>query len=522
MATYYWVGGSGTWDTTSTINWALTSGGIGGAAVPGSGDDAVLDAASGTVVVTLGENVLCSKLTCTGFTGTLDFGVFSIGITGVGTAFAQSTTMTVIGTPVINLTDSGALARVVSVTNILESNAVSFNVTAGTGTFSHTNLAGIKNLDFTGFSGNWNNQSGTFFGDLIISTGMTLSSGAATRTFAITSGIQQIISNGKTFDFPVTIAATGATVQLQGALTSGATRTLTHTSGALDLAGYTFTIGRFASSNSNVRSINFGTGQITLTGENVTVASVSDSTNFTYTGTSRIECVYSGSTGTRTIIGASTGGTATNTLNYFISAGTDTLTINGARKYSSINFTGFAGTLSATATLRELYGDLVISSGMTLSAEAGGFSFTNTSGVQQITTAGKTLDFPLNFDGVGGEFAFQDALTQGATNAFTIANGTVKLKDGVTTTVGAFTTTGVTQKSLQSTLAGTQATLSQASGTVSTSYLTIQDINATGGATWQAYTTNQNIDAGNNTGWDFIQQVGRYIYTRRKNKRILP
>lgn len=34
MATYYWVGGSGSWDAASTTNWASSSGGSGAA-----GDD---------------------------------------------------------------------------------------------------------------------------------------------------------------------------------------------------------------------------------------------------------------------------------------------------------------------------------------------------------------------------------------------------------------------------------------------------------------------------------------------------
>ena len=63
-------------------------------------------------------------------------------------------------------------------------------------------------------------------------------------------------------------------------------------------------------------------------------------------------------------------------------------------------------------------------------------------GYQQITTAGLALDFFLIFNGVGSTFAFQDALTQGSTRAFTIINGTVKLKDGVTSTVGSFVTSG--------------------------------------------------------------------------------
>lgn len=47
MATYYWVGGPGTWDSTAT-HWSLTSGGAGGAGVPTSTDDVVIDAASNT------------------------------------------------------------------------------------------------------------------------------------------------------------------------------------------------------------------------------------------------------------------------------------------------------------------------------------------------------------------------------------------------------------------------------------------------------------------------------------------
>ena len=48
---------------------------------------------------------------------------------------------------------------------------------------------------------------------------------------------------------------------------------------------------------------------------------------------------------------------------------------------------------------------------------------------------------------------------------------------------------------------GTQATLSKSSGIVSVDYLSIQDSNATGGATWNAGANC--VDAGNNTGWIF-------------------
>jgi hypothetical protein len=189
-------------------------------------------------------------------------------------------------------------------------------------------------------------------------------------------------------------------------------------------------------------------------------------------------------------------------------------------RVKNVNFTGFAGTLSGSSGLL-CYGNLTYSAGMTIAAATNTTSFGATSGTQLITTNAQTLDLPLTFNGIGGTFAFQDALTQGSTKAFTITNGTVQLKASVTSTVGALATSGTNQKFLQSTLAGTKATLSQVTGTVSVGYLTIKDITATGGATFNAYTVNSNVNAGNNLGWDFFAQLGRTIYTRRKEKRVL-
>ena len=210
--------------------------------------------------------------------------------------------------------------------------------------------------------------------------------------------------------------------------------------------------------------------------------------------------------------------TAAQALNFNYTTGTYTLT-DTAAVYKSLNFTGFAGTIPNS--VRTIYGGATLSAGMTLTAGANVTTFAATSGTNNITTAAKTLDFPITFNGIGGTWAFQDALTQGATRAFTITNGTVQLKASATSTTGAFATSGTTQKFLQSTTPGTQATLTQASGTVNASYLTIQDINATGGAVWYSPVTQFNVDGGNNDGWDFFLQVGQYMYTRRKTKRLL-
>jgi hypothetical protein len=261
----------------------------------------------------------------------------------------------------------------------------------------------------------------------------------------------------------------------------------------------------------------FGTGNITLTNNNATIWSTATADNFSITGTPVVNATYSGATGTRTFSFGALSEANSITLN--ISAGTDSITLTPTGRFKDLNFTGFAGTLNNNAM--NIYGNVTFSSGMTLAAGTGTMSLVSTSGTKTITTNTKTLDFPITFDGVGGTFAFQDALTQGSTRAFTITNGTVQLKAGVTSTVGSFVANSATMKYLQSTSSGSQATISQASGTVNASNLTVKDINATGGATWNAYYINGDINAGNNTGWDFLVQLGRYIYSRRKNKVIL-
>jgi len=73
MASRFWVGGTGTWNGSSTTNWAATSGGAGGQSVPGSADTVTFDASSGGGVVTVNTNFNITSLTMGAFTGTLDF-----------------------------------------------------------------------------------------------------------------------------------------------------------------------------------------------------------------------------------------------------------------------------------------------------------------------------------------------------------------------------------------------------------------------------------------------------------------
>ena len=63
MAVRYWVGGPGTWDTTSTAHWSASSGGAGGASVPTSADDVVFDGNSGSSC-TVTPNDLSGAVAC--------------------------------------------------------------------------------------------------------------------------------------------------------------------------------------------------------------------------------------------------------------------------------------------------------------------------------------------------------------------------------------------------------------------------------------------------------------------------
>jgi len=508
MAARYWVGGTATWDATAGSKWALTSGGAGGQAVPTSSDTVFFDANSGANTVTLGANANCSTLTMTGFTGTIAFSTFKISIAGNATTVYQgATTYTATGAKLLEFTYSGSTGtRVIGATSVTESNAINISVIAGSDIIS---LAGSTlNDDFTGFSGSLANTGRIIYGNLTVSTGMTLTAGTNTTTFGATSGTKAITTNGKTLDFPLTFDGVGGTFQLQDAMTVGSTRTVTLTNGTLDMNNKNLTCGVFSSTNSNTRVISFGTGQIYVTSTG-TVWNTGTTTNLTATGTSTVNVTNSTATATTVNPGAY-GGTASFSFNF--TAGTYTLSFLNTVSSSAgnVDFTGFAGTWGATSTAG-IRGNLTISTGMTLTSSASALGFSGTSGPYTITTNGKTLDFPISFTGIGGTWQFQDALTQGSTRAFTITSGTVKLKSGVTSTIGSLVTSGTSQKTLQSSSIGSAATLSQASGTNNLTYLTVQDITATGGALFNAL--NNTVTQGNNSGWYFAPQLGKPLPT---------
>lgn len=461
MASYFWVGGTGTWDNSSTANWSASSGGAAGAGPPTSSDSVTFDSSSGTGTCTTGTGATCAaltfntstvgltlgaNLTATG-TATLTLGAWSFAsftficqlfssvntntrsiafgtgkmqVTGnAATVWGMNdpTGSTFTGTRTVEFTYSGSTGTRIfnhgtSGPGASEANSADFYITAGS---DICNLSNCRTLDTTGFSGSLSNtRAHEIYGSVVFSATTTVTAG--TNGMSLMSGTSRTITtNGITLDIPLTFDGTGGTWALQDNLTQGSTRTTTHTRGTLDLNGKTLTVGTLAGSNANTRTLAFGTGgSILVKGSGASAFTYATSTNLTITGT---------------------------------------------------------GTVSLDSSAAKTF--------------AGG---------------SKTWPITLTQAGTG-------ALTISGTNTFTsLANSvtgtTITLTAGTTTTVSTLSLNGVPNSlvTLNSSSGGSAATISKASGGVTVSYLSIQDSTATGGA---SFTALNSTNVSGNTGWLF-------------------
>jgi hypothetical protein len=331
------------------------------------------------------------------------------------------------------------------------------------------------------------------YGDFTLTT-LTTTSGTANLTFIGKGATQTLTTNGVSLTFPIVQQSVGGTLLLNGSVTStNLTSGLTLSNGTVDLNGYDLTAAAFSSSNANIRTLTQGSGGIVITGNAATVWTTATATGLTYTTIPAVNFRYSGSTGTRTVTT-----TIASRITASFDEGADNLIL--APAFEDLSLVLFAGTLANST--RTVYRTLSLWS--TVTTTAGSLVTTLSRGIADasgITCNGATINFPITLVGAGITDC-SDALLMNSTSALTITGGTLNLAASTTSTVGSFVTTGTTPKFLGSTSPGTQATISDASGTNTVSYLTIKDSNATGGAVWDALSIT-NVDAGNNTGWLF-------------------
>jgi len=442
MASRFWIGGTGAWDSSTTTNWSSSSGGTGGASVPGSSDTVTFDGSSGGGTVTVNTNFTVTSITMGAFTGTLDFSAnnnsptmttFSCSGTGTRTLNMGSGTWTISGnnttiwdmttitgltlnanTSTINFTYSGStgnrtLAGAVTLNNIA--------VTAGSDAFLPAASMTFNNIDFTGFTGALSTNAFSAIGNVKFGTGMTVQTTSNPLTMAATSGTKTITTNGVTINRALTIDGVGGTFVFADAYTSTA-RGITINNGALvNSNNVAVSITSLSCNNSNVRTLNMGaaTWTISSTGGAWNTGNI---TNLTFVPATLIEF--------------------TDTTN------------------SAITFTG------------------------------GGLTFNNIYWHRGASTATNTIQSANTF------LDFKDDGTAAHTIVF----------PNVTTTVSTFTVSGTSGHLITLSRTGSSGTftLTDAGGVISSDYLSISNSTATNGS-WFAGANS--TDGGGNTGWIF-------------------
>lgn len=437
------------------------------------------------------------------------FGTGNITVTGAGNALNISgTNLTYTGTPTVNINNNTASAFSSVLSGFTQNNALNINYVSGTYSLTYNDNI-VRNLNFTGFNGTvLSPNSVTVFGNLTLSTTATYQAASATLVNLIsTSGTQVITTNGVNFPYSISQNAAAGTVQLGDGFTNATNCVYTLFAGTLNLNNFNLNSSIFNSTSAVSRIIQFGSASIILKGTS-TVFNV-NGTNLTYTGIPNIN--INNNAGASIFAKVDTGFSENNAFNFKLT-GNFNFAVAGSNTnnfFKSLDFTGFTGNWNFLGRIYILYGSLTLVPGMTISNDlsGSGYIFDNTSGTATLTSAGKILP-AVTQSGNGGTLALSGDTT--ISNDFTFIAGTLQLPANTTTTVGSFGTTGTTLKYLTSSVSGTQATLSDLSGTNSVTYLSIKDNNATGGATWDNSSTT-NILETNVTGWIKSSGLGNFF-----------
>jgi len=153
MANRYWVGGTGTWNTTSTTNWSDTSGGASGASAPTAVDDVFFDQAGTYTVtitggrcqdITVSASTVTFSLITTGPTisGSMSLVAGTVWTGSPGTIFSATTTGKTITTNGVNITSGMNLNGVGGGWTLGSAfTTSSANITINNGSFDSANYA---------------------------------------------------------------------------------------------------------------------------------------------------------------------------------------------------------------------------------------------------------------------------------------------------------------------------------------------------------------------------------------------
>ena len=361
-------------NTPSTVSWTNTgaiqfTGSSGSLTLDTNGcsmaSDLMLDAPSSTIslssdytstgLLTLNQGAMSlNSRTMTvntlamgnGSTRSLNFGTGAVYVTGRSYTTSLETGLSFVGTPVINMTYTGALSMTITTGGTpTQAQCPSFNVSANGGAALALPAGGANNIDLTGFVGSIaSTTTPIIYGSLTLSSTTTITSTTNAITLAATSGTKTITTNGVTIARPINLNGTGSTYVLNDALTmeNAASRTFTLTAGTLNLNGKTLTTIGFVTAT-GAKNVTFNGGAITVFGSGATAFNNAAPTNFTTTaGAGGNGYIYMTSASAKTFVGGSATYAAT-----LIQAGAGALTISG----SSNTFVGIKNTTQPTSII---------------------------------------------------------------------------------------------------------------------------------------------------------------------------
>ena len=509
MADRYWVGGTGSWNATTT-NWSATNGGAGGASVPTSADDVFFTSLSNATayVVTLTTAPVCRSVSVVGpavgnvtIAGAVNwdvYGSFTLAATGVtftytaailtfkatttgftvttngsflngtlvnfqgvgggwtlGSAISNSNSFQILAgtlsTANFNITTNnfvttGALARTLN----LGSSAITCLLWNALGATNLTVNAGTSTITVTAAAGGFSGGGLTYYNVFKNSNGFNI--GDAGNTFnALTNNT---VTVGGTFLCQFAGNQTIGTLTVNGAGTANG-RASIQTTVALVGTQVTLTVGSFVTNgNIDFRDINFQGAASPLT-----VATGGDCGNNTNITLAAPKTVYwslaAGGAWQTSTAWATTSGGAPAVANYplpqdtviFENTGLNsgaTITYGNNPNIGNINASSrtLPMTLGLLATAEPIYGNLTLSSAVSVTASTGSFTFSGYNKTQTITSAGVSFSnlFTINNPTVTVTLADNLTTTNASGNAVNLTRGTLNLANNTLTCFGLNTT----------------------------------------------------------------------------------
>ena len=438
MANRYWVGGTGTWNTTSTTNWSASSGGSSGASVPTASDSVFFDQAT-TYTVTMTGALLCLDFTVSAGTVTFATGTSpTLAISGSWSIVA-ATVWSSTGTITFNSTTTG---RTLTTNGVTINCSIVFDGVGGAWSLGSALTTGVTRTTTL------NNGSITLNG-FNLTTGIFSSNNANTRT--ITLGANNIVLSHTSAGQTVLNMAdvTSLTLTGTGGFTADASVTRTYTFGTtsgsttnapnLSLTG-SGTAVQTVTNGSWWNKLDFGSTAFTATSTTQNIQSLTLSSAGTYTALS-VNVVSAGGTlifNSQSCGSLSIGHTGTTTVGSAGAFNTFTTTLTPTLDCAGFSFYG-SGTMTWPATTTVILGTngtfgttgQLNVTGQTLAPTTGQ---TYRSGTFNPTSCTVNLTLGGNLIIGGGVTLISTTFTYGGTSTLTLGTGNFSQSTGSTVT----------------------------------------------------------------------------------------